>query len=445
MRYATFFKVVTLFIFCALTAQPVLGDVMPKNWQFSKPVRIQNVSKKAVAIPLDQEIYNSAKEDLSDLRVVDQGGAECPYAIVAQSERKTDEKIPLRIIANKMTQTESVITAELNEPLKPFNSLKVIPESNNFARKITVEGSNDNKKWQVIRKGITVYSFAFQTTHTYFEKRTNEIYRGYGFGRYSEENLFMYVPESTFKFVRVTVPHDQDKEPVELKGLEIFKTVKTPAEEESFKGSIIKTEPGADPKSVDTIVDFGAVNTPLSRIEMATRESNFFRRVEIEGSNDMKTWKRAAGSVIFSISVDEEVEKNTTVDLGAAKYRYIKIITFNGDNKPVKFVSVTGYGPKKFLVIIPAAGLQYRLLYGNPAAKAADYDLGNVVRGKAVQTFDAGSLGPELRNEKYEPYKEPRPWTEDKPYILWLAMGIIIVCLLFLGFQVIKKMDAGGK
>jgi|GEM_PF-2561456 len=432
------------FIVFAFSTTLAFCDVVVKHWEFSKPIHISDYSKKTVAIPLDQQIYDSAKDDLSDLRVVDLKAEELPYAVIAQDETRKDQKLPSDIITKQITQTESIIKIELKEPLKPFNGLKVIPESNNFARKITIEGSNDDKSWEIIRKGIVIYSFAFQMTHKYFEQYTNEIYKGYGFGRYFEENLFMQFPEVSFKFVRVSVPHDQDKEPVELKDLEIYKTIKMNSEEEPFKGSIIKIEPNMGSKSMENIVDFGYKNMPLSRIDIIPSQSNFFRKVEVEGSNDLKKWKSLASAVIFSISVDEETEQSTTVKLGDAKFRYIKINVFNGDNKPIKIASVAGHCLKRFLVIIPEKDVQYRLLYGNPEAKAVNYDTGNVIAGKALDNFGKGKLAKEIRNDKFELYKERKPWTEDKPYILWLVMGIIILGLIFLGSQVIRSMDKGN-
>lgn len=427
---------ITIFI---LSASLALCDIATKNWEFSKAIRILDYSKKAVAIPLDTQVYNSAKEDLSDLRVLGPNNEECPYAITSQDEVKKEQKLESSVVSKQITQTDSIIVAELKDPLKPFNGLKVIPESNNFARKITVEGSNDNKSWEIIRKGMIIYSFAFQMTYKSFEQYTNEIYETYGFGKYSRENLAFQFPESTFKYVRVTVPHDKDKEPVELKNIEIFNIAKLDAIEELYKSSLIKIEPDKDGKSVENIFDFKYKDTPLSRIDINTDQSNFFRKVEVAGSNDLKEWKNLASGVIFSIAVDEETERNTTVDIGNAEYRYIKVKVFNGDNKAVKITSIKGYNLKKYLVIIPEKNIQYELLYGNPGAKAVSYDLGAVIKGKPIDGFGKGALGNEVRNDKYEPYKERKPWTEDKPYILWIAMCVIIFGMILLGSQVIKK------
>lgn len=434
--------VVAIFIAVfVLSASLALCDVATKNWEFNKEIRILDYSKKAVAIPLDVQVYNSAKDDLGDLRVLCPKNEESPYAITVQSEIKKEQKLESSVISKQITQTDSFIVVELKEPLKPFNGLKVIPESNNFARKITVEGSNDNKSWEIIRKGMIVYSFAFQMTYKSFEQYTNEIYEGYGFGKYSEENLAFQFPESSFKFVRLTIPHDKDKEPVELKNLEIFKIVKVGAEEESYSSSLFKVQPDAEGKSIENIFDFKYKNMPLSRIDINTDQSNFFRKVEIAGSNDSKEWKNLASGVIFSISVDEETERNTTIDIGDTKCRYIKVKVFNGDNKAIKITSVKGHGLQKYLVIMPEKNIQYQLLYGNPGAKEVSYDLNAVIKGKAIDGFGKGALGTEVRNDKYEPYKEQKPWTEDKPYILWIAMCVIIFGMIFLGSQVIRKMN----
>lgn len=423
-----------------LSASQALCEIAVKNWEFTKVINISDYSKKAAAISLDPQVYNSAKEDLSDLRVSGAKNEECPYAVMVQSEVKKEQKLTSTVVSKQVTQTESRITVELKEPLKPFNGLKVKPESNNFARKITVEGSDDNKNWKIIRKGMIIYSFAFQMTYKSFEQYTNELYRGYGFGRYSEENLAFQFPETASKFIRVSVPHDKDKEPVELKDLEVFRMIKIETEEDSYDSSLIKIEPDVQTKSVENTFDFKYKNIPLSRIDINTEQSNFFRKVEVAGSNDLKNWKNLASGVIFSISVDDETERNAKMRIEDAKCRYIKVKIFNGDNKAIKITSLKGHGLKRYLVIMPEKNIQYELLYGNPGAKEVSYDLKAVLKGKPLDTFSRGTLGAEVRNDKYELYKEPKPWTEDKPYILWTAICVIIFGMIFLGAQVIKKM-----
>ena len=308
------------------------------------------------------------------------------------------------------------------------------------ARKIVIEGSHDNATWEPIRQGIGAYSFYYEVTQRYFERYTNEVYEGYAFGSFSREKLSVSFPEARFQYVRVRVPHDMDKEPVALKGMEIYRVSRTEAEEERFEAKVLSIQLGEEEKSTDSIVDFGAKNLRLSRIEINTPQTNFFRRVRVAGSDDRKEWTALAEGVIFSISLDQDEEKDTTVKLNKSPYRYLRIRVFNGDNKPLKIDSVTGYGLKKFLVIMPEKGREYTLLYGNPAAKAVHYDLGRLVSGKAVDVFAKGELGKQSRNEHYEPYKEPEPWTENKQ-VLWTAMLVIIIGLLFLGSRVIKKVN----
>ncbi len=438
-----------LILFSALLvfsqSQAAFCDVTTKYWEFSKPITISDNSKKAAAISLDGQVYDAAKPGLSDLRVLDQKEQEIPYALFTQSEMKKYDLLRSSVVSKEMTATESLITVELKDQSRPFNMIRIIPESNNFARKITIEGSDDNKTWQIIRKGPVVLAFAFQMTQHYFEQYTNEVYEGYGFGRYSEEKLSVQFPEVKYRYVRVSVPHDQDKEPVQLKGLDVLTMKNTAGEEDTFQGKIIKRGPGTEDKSVETVVDLGSRNLNVSSVDITAAKPNYFRRVEIDGSNDLKDWKSAGSGVIFSISVDEEAESNNKIALASIGFRYLKIKVFNGDNKPIDIAAVTATGLKKFLVIIPESVAGYRLLYGNPAAKPASYDLNDLIRGKTIDSFGRGTLGAQLRNDKFVLYKEPKPWTEDKPYILWIAMMAIILGLIFLGFQVVKKVDKVGK
>lgn len=428
-------------VFIFMHGVPALCDVASKYWEFSKPVLVTDSSKKAAAIPLDDQVYNASKPDLTDLRVLDAGGSECPYALFTQREIKKDERQPSAVIAKDTTPTDSIITVEMKGTPGAYDRVLIVPEGNNFIRKITIEGSDDRKAWNIIRKDSLIYSFAFQTASHYFAQYTNEAYEGYGFGKYSEEKLSVLFPEVRYKFVRVTVPHDQDKEPVALKDLEIFSTKSTAGEEGIFRGKIISKVPGEDPKTIDTIVDLGSKNLGISSVNITAGRSNYFRRVEIYGSDDLKEWKSAGSGVIFSIAVDQENEENSDIDVLGTGYRYLKIKVFNGDNKPIDINDVTAKALTRFIIIMPEAGAKYRLIYGNPSAKPASYDIGDLIRGKTIDSFARGALGSQVRNDNYVPYKEAKPWTEERPYILWIAMMAIIIGLIFLASRIIRSMD----
>ena len=212
-----------------------------------------------------------------------------------------------------------------------------------------------------------------------------------------------------------------------------------PALEKKYPGSVIKTEVTPESKSVDMIVDFGSKYLPLKRVEINSPDQNFSRKIEIFSSNDGQSWKRVGEGVISSISVGGSNRINRTIKFNENKARYLKLRLYHGDNKPIKVSQVTGIGLKKYIVFIPHEKASHSLSYGNPAASAPAYDIGEVLRNKTLSDFMKASVGAEIKNNDFISQKEDKLWTEAHPYVLWTAMGAIILGLLGLAAQVVQK------
>ncbi|OGW83255.1 MAG: hypothetical protein A3C47_02170 [Omnitrophica bacterium RIFCSPHIGHO2_02_FULL_51_18] len=425
-----------------LAISQVCGAETPlKQWEFSRSIEINNNASQVVAAEFDGKVYNSSRPDLYDLRIMSSQGAEAPYTIRRQAEVIKAKKLISKVLSNEVKAEETSLLIDLGEKIGTYNEIKLIPKHNNFYRKIDVEGSQDNRNWEVIRKGIGVYSLSYEESANYFASLTNETYAGYSFGHYSSQNLSFRFPEAKFRYVRVVIPHNQDKEPIELSDVQILTSEKIEAAESTYAGVITKTEISQDGKSVDVFVDLGDKNLPIEEVEISSNQTNFFRRIEIQSSNDMKEWSQAGDGTIFSILLDGTVNANPMVRFGETKCRYLKIKVLNGDNKPIQIDSVKAHGLKQFAVFLRENNTAYDLWYGNPAAPSVSYDIEQVLSTKSLADFVKVHLSEEIRNKNFEPVKESKPWTENKPYLLWAAIGVIILGLIGLATQVIKKVD----
>jgi hypothetical protein len=86
-----------------------------------------------------------------------------------------------------------------------------------------------------------------------------------------------------------------------------------------------------------------------------------------------------------------------------------------------------------------ASGQQYRLLYGNEKAATPQYDLRHYFdSGRSKPVYRVLALGPE---EETANYRDPRPFTERHPELLWSALGAAI---LLIGLTAIKALRSTG-
>ncbi len=409
------------------------------QWEYTRLIEIQDPPQKPIAVELDGKVFDSAREDLADLRVSGDH-VEIPYMLASQPQIQNRVRAASKVISRETLPTETVIVLDLEEQ-GPYNEMNLVPKKNNFFRKITVEGSSDNSSWNIIRKGMIVYDLHFQERVSYLSQFTHETYEGYSLGRYSSQNLSFEFPEVAYRYLKVTVPHDEDKEPVELDDVQVFKTKKIQALERSYPGALIKTEVKPDAKSVDIIVDLGGKNLPIDRVEVGSPNENFARRIEIQSSNDMKEWRAEGNGTLFSVSVDGSHSFNKTVKFSETKARYLKLEVYHGNNKPIKISKVTAFGLKRYAVFIPNGKDKYSLSYGNSQASSPSYDIGEILRNKNVSDLILTHLSEETKNNDFVPSKDDKPWTEGHPYLLWAAMGVVILGLIGLATQVVKKID----
>ncbi len=408
-------------------------------WGYMRAIDLKNAGGKPAAVELDEKVYDGALPILDDIRILS-GSAEVPYLLMSQPEVLDRQKISLSVLSSDVKADETTFVLDLGAP-GTYNEIRLVPKRSNFFRKITLEGSDNRSNWTVIRKGMPVYDLNFEEKMTYLATLTNETYAGYSFGRYTSSNMSFEFPPASYRYLRVVVPHGQDKEPVELENAEVFQSRKLPALEKAYSGAVVQTDVNPAEKSVDLVIDFGSRNLPVGRLEIDSPTDNFVRRVEVSSSNDKKEWRMEGGGTIFSMDLYGSASSSKTVTFGEARARYFKITVYNGDNKPIKISKVTAYGLKRFAVFLPSEGKKYSLAYGNPLASAPRYDLAQVLKGKKLADFEPAALAAESQNPDFTPPPDGKIWIEKKPYLLWAAMVFIALALLGLALQIVRKTD----
>ena len=91
------------------------------------------------------------------------------------------------------------------------------------------------------------------------------------------------------------------------------------------------------------------------------------------------------------------------------------------------------------LLFKQAAGQGYRLFYGNEKAGRPQYDLAHYLQfGPAKPVYRTLTLGPEQETVNY---RDPRPFTERHPEVLWSALGLAIVLI---GLTALKTLRSAG-
>lgn len=91
------------------------------------------------------------------------------------------------------------------------------------------------------------------------------------------------------------------------------------------------------------MLDLGEQGFFNNRLTIDTSSTNFSRKVEIEGSDDRKVWyKVKSEGYIFDVS-EEYKTRHTTLNYPENRYRYLKVIIWDYNEKPLKITGAQLY------------------------------------------------------------------------------------------------------
>jgi hypothetical protein len=384
---------------------------------------------------LDGDVYEHARVDLGDLRVVDDQGGAVPYLLDRSAETTvTEARRPE--IQNRGFQRGEHATATLDfggPVLKREIRLRL--SGDNFRRRVVVEGrGRQDRDWQTLVDDAWV--FAVPTPSA---------------ARYERVTL----PENDHPLLRVTVMHGEgDPARIEIQDAETTPLVHRRRRGRTIAVPMRRTEDG---KRHETLLDLdlGARHQPFLAVTLEVTDPRFFRGVVLE-----RTWDVAAGQQPSWTSLRDDViyripraqpamiaalpgESGTVVDRGGQatgpsekltveaeeRTRRLRVRVVNRDDAPLAVKSASVLVPEERLVFEARPGRRYRLTYGRPELSTPQYDLQRTV-GDAAAWAAAAQEG-QMRAPEAIPTPAPPlpPWSERYPALLWVGLLLVVAAL----------------
>ncbi|GAB6181940.1 hypothetical protein JCM14036_32590 [Desulfotomaculum defluvii] len=408
-------KSLLLIITLLFWAVPAYADFQETNWQFNKTVKADKEGMHA--IQLDSDILAHTKNDLDDLRITNDRGQELPYQLllptseICYSQGSTGGVNSDAGILNNVTKENqySSITFDLHKPTLNNMIWLSVDTDQDFLREVKVEGSSDNKNWQLIHKD-KIFSVAKDLLDT----------------------KIVY-PQVDYRLIRVTI----DAEGQKTLAITEAKIGYTPVEEKDFSplpGKISKIEQYE--KETIVTIDLGVKGYFVDHLNLEIAGRNYERDVEVFHSYDGDTWFDLSAGRIYHYQWSDYNAIEGDLPIKQACGRYIRMFIHNQDSPPLEIKDITQWGEiPKILVDLPV-GVSH-LWYGNVESKAPQYDLKKF--SNLVNQKDLPLLKPSDQeiNQSFVPVE--KPWTERNG---WLLNGAIAVAAVVLGFVLIRNMKS---
>jgi len=402
-------------------------------WQYFSPIALppdSEIGGQSGAVPplvdliLGSEFFSYARTDLADLRMFNSVDEAVPYALRVLAPKSIREVIP----ATEFNRTEpesgpQELTLELQPESVQHNEIQIKVTGQEFRRAVEVDGREDDK--QQWRRLVTANLVRFTD------------------GDQKIDTQSLVYEDSRLRFIRVRVQPDPnpstptDGDPFEISEVKVLRTVDVPGERVVWDGIVSKREPTrvyGSPGSTWTI-DLQGSNVPCDQIEVEVQDNEFVRDVEIQIEQpygplgqmtfvsiyDAKdtSWQRKLGEPRRPITISFSEVHATRLRLLVADYRNapltIRAVKLSASARQVVFARPT---PPE---------TELRLFFGNPGADWPNYDFARNLTENPPVSVRAG-LTETIENADFVP--PPQPFTERFPWLIYIVLGAVALCLL---------------
>jgi len=410
-------KIDLILIFIGLIFSQIPATEKFENYQYQREISDIHDSWHTIILPAD--IFPRLKSDLSDLRIISttpEGSIqEAPYLLNTLSDKTIQEEREFSIIDFSRNAAGYYYFFEIPDK-KAINLIQLNFARQNFDRKITLEGSQNQTQWFTLLRDYRILSI--QSEHA----------------QYSVTDLKF--PSAKFHYLRLTIPGADDLNLLSAKITEDKK------KEGRYRLCPLRdfrinhSEKG----NVSTIHIRLERVSPVCRVKLRILDQiDFIRPFSLEYLSDSARsssgWTylyRPVTSGNLSSFEENVIEFENVMTSG------LKIIIENHDNTPLEIDSVMVWGNVQQLTARFSTPGNYFLIYGNASAGKPRYDISKF-QDKIPANVTEIFLGQE---EPFSGFKasEVKPLFQNK-FWLWIIMILIIGILGGFSFKMLRKKE----
>jgi uncharacterized protein DUF3999 len=369
-----------------------------------------------VVVTLDRDVYERARADLGDLRVLDDTGRETPYLLARADVQAVPVRRPAIRDAGFVRGSKAVATLDFGAPtLKSHLALAL--SGDNFRRRVMVEGRlRRDPEWTTLVD--QAYVFAVPPPFA---------------ARYETVAL----PENNHQILRVTVFNgDDDPQRIEIHDAWIGVEEHRRPREQPLEARVTRAE---DAKARETVLtlDLGARHQPFRGIVVAAEDVRFWRGAAVEARIDPPpgatgaplAWTFLGEGALYRMEAHGEVRESLRLDV-AGRQRVLRVRIRNRDDAPLLGLTARVMAPVERLAFEAVPGRAYRLAYGDARRAAPSYDLARTAGDPQLFAARARDARLGVSSAEEAGAASRVPWTERHPALLW---GGLVAAVLALG------------
>jgi hypothetical protein len=376
-------------------------------------------SPRLVRVLVPERVSRVAQPGWSDLRVIDDSGTEVPYVLHARTARRSHQRRPARLIDFTYTPGEDTrATLDLGAGALIHNRIEIETAVAEFFVRVAIDASANGRDWRIVREDAPIYRFTASGL---------------------EGNQTVSYADNASRYLRLRITDGGERFP--LTTVQVRHEIQ---EEAELVPAAVAVRPDAAAPPGETWWVAEGGGQPLSVVEIAAEQETFHRPVRIRASDDGRTWHEAGSGAVYRMARDRRGEDatrgNRRVELSETRTRFLRVEVVNRNDAPLAGARVGVYTTPRRVVFRVEPGRGYRLLYGNPRAPVAEYEIARVTTAAELGAATSADLGPEAANPAHV---DPAPWSERHPVVLWTALIAALAVLGALAVRALKSAGAG--
>ena len=400
------------------------------KWKFQAQVTVEDGTGQYGRLTLTPDIYDAARLDLADIRLIDDGGQQVPYVLAKPRDITESFKYSPAMINRSINAAKAaMVTLDFGRQVVK-NRVEVETGGNNFRRAVKIEGSNDNVQFFTIVERAYVFAVDYRT-------------------RFEQVDL----PANDYRYLRVSVAPmaDEGQSPV-IEDIRASKFESKLAERRTVK--LLQIEHSEDEKSKSSIYvyDLAYRHLPVSEIELGVADNAFYRYVTIQGRDEATRkvkidsednrqrfreveveWKRIISGTIYRYpDADGKNREKLILRIPSSRrvYRYLRIAIRNYDDKPLAVNSTSAKMIADNIVFTAQDDIAPTLYVGAPSASKPQYDLARRLSQPLQVKARMAKLSNIIDNPLFgQAEAKPLSWTERHKILLWIIMGAVVLVL----------------
>lgn len=397
---------VVLAIILAISASPTY-------FKYRRQIQSLNSAGQHYLV-VDETLWRHARPDLNDLRMY-AAEKEVPYKLTVETGGSETEQKQFRVLQPASIGGKTQFLLDMSG-VDEYDRIHLMLATKNFVAHARVEGQDDlhGTKWAVLGT-TTLYDLSDEKLGS---------------------NSTLQIPLSAFKFLRITV--DSAVKPSDVKNgtagatraqKAVWRDVASPSKVEQH--------------GKETVISFDVpANTPVERLtlDIDPAQPNFCRQIEIRGSKD-EPYRSDQISRIHMLRNGQKVDvERTTIELCGNCQQTLKAVIQNGDDPPLKISGAHLQQWERRIYFDSSAGGRPSIYYGDEKLAAPEYDYAKLFQKDGHAEPDA--LEPEANNPVYVPRPDDRPWSDQHPALLWIA---ILAAVVILGAVAVRSLKTSPK